>query len=107
MLAVADGLHSFRVRAVDAAGNTSPVVERKWDVDLIGSTIAITSPVAGASYVRGEAVLAVFTCQDLPTADPHVHRRDHGRPDRHRPDPERRCATHGYGGRVHAQRDQH
>lgn len=45
-----DGSHSFDVRAVDEAGNTSPATRRTWMVDATGPTGATTFPEAGGAY---------------------------------------------------------
>ena len=45
--ALADGSHTFDVRAVDRAGNVGPATSRTWTVDATGPTIGTTFPAAG------------------------------------------------------------
>jgi hypothetical protein len=47
---LADGSHTFDVRAVDAAGNQSAPTSFTWTIDASGPTATITFPVAGSYY---------------------------------------------------------
>jgi signal peptidase I len=47
---LADGSHTFEVRAVDAASNTSTTTSYTWTVDTLAPTISITFPVNGSRY---------------------------------------------------------
>ena len=47
---LADGSHTFDVRAVDAAGNQSAPTSHTWTIDASGPTVTITFPVAGSYY---------------------------------------------------------
>jgi hypothetical protein len=47
---LADGSHTFDVRAVDAAGNQSAPTSYTWTIDASGPTATITFPVAGSYY---------------------------------------------------------
>ena len=60
--ALADGVHTFAVRATDLAGNSDPSpASRTWSVDLTGPTITSVMPVDGASSVAvTTAVTATF-----------------------------------------------
>jgi hypothetical protein len=67
---LADGSHTFRVRAIDSAGNadSSPAV-RTWtvettNVDTTKPTITITTPANGGTYSLNQVVNASYSCQD-------------------------------------------
>lgn len=47
---LADGPHTFDVRAVDAAGNHSAAASHTWTVDVQGPSVNIAFPVADAHY---------------------------------------------------------
>ena len=47
---LADGSHTFDVRAVDAAGNQSAAASYTWTIDASGPTATISFPVAGSYY---------------------------------------------------------
>jgi hypothetical protein len=47
---LADGPHTFAVRAVDTAGNTGAPTNRSWTVDATAPTVGITFPAAGGRY---------------------------------------------------------
>ncbi|MGH8984213.1 MAG: Ig-like domain-containing protein, partial [Acidimicrobiia bacterium] len=50
---LADGSHTFRVRATDAAGNTDPTpATHTWAVDTVDPTGSLTAPADGA-FARG------------------------------------------------------
>ena len=54
---LADGSHTFRVQATDAAGNVDPSpAERTWVVDAEGPGVAILRPTAGL-YVNDQAAV--------------------------------------------------
>jgi large repetitive protein len=40
---LADGLHTFRVRARDGVGNTSTTTELSWTIDTVAPTVTLTS----------------------------------------------------------------
>ena len=51
-----DGLHTFRVRATDAAGNVDgSAAERSWTVDTVGPTLTVQRPTGGL-YINDQAV---------------------------------------------------
>jgi hypothetical protein len=62
---LADGSHTFQVRAIDEAGNVdvSPA-SYTWTVDTTAPTITLTKPAEGDSYIVGEDVKANYTCSD-------------------------------------------
>lgn len=45
------GSHTFSVKAVDAAGNTSAAVTHTWTIDLTAPTVAIATPAANGTFV--------------------------------------------------------
>jgi hypothetical protein len=47
---LSDGAHTFSVRAVDAAGNTSAAATSSWTVDATAPANTATFPVDGSSY---------------------------------------------------------
>jgi hypothetical protein len=51
--------------AVDFKGNTSAVQSKSYVIDLVGPTVAFTSPAAdGAVFTQGRPVPVAFTCAD-------------------------------------------
>jgi streptogramin lyase len=58
------GAKTFTVRAADAAGNAARVDVHYTVADVTAPTIAIASPVDGATYVAGQQVLADYACAD-------------------------------------------
>ena len=84
---LADGSHTFQVRATDPAGNQGFSPLRTWTIDAAGPTITITTPVNGTdSLLRGSNRLG-----------PHRCRRDR----------ERHGASDRAGRHLHAQSDEH
>jgi len=64
VLALAQGLHRFSVRATDAAGHTDPSpASRTWSVDTIAPDLMITSGPANGS-TSGPRVIFTFTAGD-------------------------------------------
>lgn len=62
---LANGSHTFRVRAIDAAGNADPSpAARTWTVDTTRPTITITTPTNGGTYSLNQVVNANYSCQD-------------------------------------------
>jgi hypothetical protein len=62
---LADGSHTFQVRATDAARNADPSpATRTWTVDTTKPTITITTPANGANYSLNQVVKANYSCQD-------------------------------------------
>ena len=47
---LADGSHTFQVRALDAAGNPSGAASYTWTVDTSAPTVSVSYPVSGTSY---------------------------------------------------------
>ena len=64
LTALADGSHTFAVRAVGAGGADPTPASRTWKVDTIAPTISITSPANGAVFVVGPVVIPTFSCSD-------------------------------------------
>ena len=61
--ALAQGAHTFAVRATDAANHTDPTpATRSWIVDTIAPTVTIDSPAEGAT--TGPRVAFTFTVSD-------------------------------------------
>ena len=59
---------TIRYHSTDGAGNTEPTkTSRAARVDTKAPTVSITSPVAGATYVKGARVLAAYACSDACT----------------------------------------
>lgn len=65
-----DGDHRFEVIALDAAGNTSPIVSRAWTVDTRGPDVVITAAPAVRTDERSARIAfeadespASFTCR--------------------------------------------
>ena len=58
------GMHTFTVRAVDAAGRTATasVTYKVWDI--VPPVIDLRAPVNGATYELGAAVTADYSCSD-------------------------------------------
>src|SRR6266480_1379712 len=46
---LSDGSHTFRVKAVDAAGNESGAITRAWTVDTTPPLVSLTTPADGSS----------------------------------------------------------
>jgi large repetitive protein len=65
---LADGSHTFSVRATDAAGNTGPAATHTWTVDTIAPTATITnrpndpSGVKSATFEFSASEAASFKC---------------------------------------------
>ncbi|MFM2182483.1 MAG: hypothetical protein RJB61_777, partial [Actinomycetota bacterium] len=55
---LADGTHTFRVVAVDFAGNRSVADSRTWSIDTATPVVALTSPAAGAATTDTTPTLA-------------------------------------------------
>jgi hypothetical protein len=61
---LAQGAHSFAVRATDAAGHVDPTpATRSWTVDTVAPDVTITAGPAGAS-ISGPRVVFAFTVSD-------------------------------------------
>ena len=60
------GAKSFTVSATDAAGNSSSQTVSYSVADRTGPSIELASPVDGAVYSPGQAVLAGYSCADQP-----------------------------------------
>jgi hypothetical protein len=65
---VAEGEHTFQVRAIDTCGNEGPPDSYSWLVDLTGPVITIVAPTQGGEYVLSDAVLADWSVVDLLSA---------------------------------------
>ncbi|MFM8311728.1 MAG: IPT/TIG domain-containing protein, partial [Ilumatobacteraceae bacterium] len=55
---LADGTHTFRVVAVDRAGNRSAADSRTWSIDTTTPVLALTSPVASSATTDTTPTLA-------------------------------------------------
>lgn len=66
---LAQGAHTFRVRATDGAGNTGAEATRTWTVDTVGPAVTITSGPSGtvasssASFAFTSEASASFECR--------------------------------------------
>jgi hypothetical protein len=58
------GEKSFTVEATDAAGNPASVTVRYTVVDRTAPAIELSAPVDGATYERGQRVVAAYYCTD-------------------------------------------
>ncbi|MDQ1395625.1 MAG: large repetitive protein, partial [Acidimicrobiaceae bacterium] len=62
---VADGTHTFDVRAVGESGLADPTPAHwTWVVDTRAPTVTVQAPVDGGVYGAGSQVSASFTCRD-------------------------------------------
>ncbi len=62
---LADGNHTFQVRAIDAANNVDPSpAQVSWRVDTSAPTISLTSPTNGTTYKIKSTVNAAYSCAD-------------------------------------------
>lgn len=61
-ITVASGGHTLRLRAVDNAGNISPVITRTWFVDTVAPVVTLTSTPAATADVS--AATFAFTATD-------------------------------------------
>lgn len=62
---LADGNHTFQVRAIDAANNVDPSpAQASWMVDTSAPTISLTSPPNGTTYKVKSTVNAAYSCAD-------------------------------------------
>jgi hypothetical protein len=65
---VADGSHTFQVKATDAAGNTGAAASYTWTIDTVGATASITASPANpstsssASFSFSSEAGATFQC---------------------------------------------
>jgi hypothetical protein len=57
--ALADGSHTFYVKATDTAGNVSSVQTATWVSDTSAPTISITTPASNGTYVGASSVAAM------------------------------------------------
>ncbi|MHA2621165.1 MAG: fibronectin type III domain-containing protein [bacterium JZ-2024 1] len=55
---LSDGPHTFRVRAVDNAGNTGPETARNWSVDITPPTLTLTAP-NGGEHIPGNSTFTM------------------------------------------------
>jgi hypothetical protein len=63
---LADGDHTFDVRAIDVAGNTDPSpAQRSWTVDTQSPQVRLTAPEQEGTLVRGEVLLKAEASDDL------------------------------------------
>ncbi len=60
------GVHDFKVIASDGAGNITKTVVSYTIIDKTAPTITISTPAAGATYLKGDVVNAHFDCNDNP-----------------------------------------
>ena len=58
------GAHSFTVTATDGSGAQESVTHRYSVVDRTKPSVAVTSPIDGASFVQGAPVTADYGCAD-------------------------------------------
>jgi len=67
-LSLGDGLHTFRVRATDQAGNVDSTPDvRNWRVDATPPTITITSGPGEGAFIHTSTVDFAFTSDESPT----------------------------------------
>jgi hypothetical protein len=62
--ALADGHHTFAVRAIDAAGNLSTIVSRSFTVDTVAPTVRITSGPANGATSHNPSPSFSFTASE-------------------------------------------
>lgn len=62
---LADGMHTFRVRATDPVGNTGPEATYTWTIDTMAPTVTITSGPMGT--VASASATFTFTTGGSPT----------------------------------------
>ncbi len=62
---MAEGSHTFEVRAIDGAGNVDPTpATSTWIVDQTDPTISISKPAMRERFVLDQNVDAIFSCDD-------------------------------------------
>ena len=64
---VADGSHTFAVKAVDSLGTASVPASDAWVVDTVPPSISIVAPANNASYVLNSSLHATYSCTDSGT----------------------------------------